>query len=127
MSAHLASVLAAVVVGATLLVSGATKLAAPDWPVQAAALGVARPVALVVPPIELALGASLVAGLLRHVAAWLAVALLGAFSALLAYRLAQGRRPVCACFGRLSRRPIGPLTLVRNAALLGLAVVAALS
>lgn len=127
MSAHVASVLAAAAVGATLLVSGASKLAARDWPAQAAALGVGRRLASVVPGVELALGAALVVGLARRAAALAAVALLCAFTALLAVRLIQGVRPVCACFGRLSRRPIGWTTLARNVVLIGLAAVVALS
>jgi hypothetical protein len=39
-------------------------------------------------------------------------------------QLAQGRRPPCACFGGRTARPIGPLTVVRNAAFLAVAVVA---
>jgi hypothetical protein len=57
--------------------------------------------------------------------AWIAAALIGGFTVLIGVRLAQGRRPPCACFGRMSTRPIGPGTLVRNIVLLALAVVAA--
>ena len=123
---HLASVLAAAVVGATLLVSAVTKLASRDWLAQAAALGVGRLLARVVPVFELGIGAALVAGLARHVLGWVAVALLGSFTALLVLRLRQGRRPVCACFGRLSRRPIGWSSIVRNVVLISLAAAGSL-
>ena len=126
MTAHLASVLAAAVVGATLLVSAVAKLASRDWPAQAAALGVGRLLARLVPVLELGIGAALVAGLARHVVGWVAVALLGSFTALLVVRLRQGRRPVCACFGRLSRRPIGWSSIVRNGVLIGLAAAGSL-
>ena len=40
-------------------------------------------------------------------------------------RLAEGRRPPCACFGALSRRPVGPGSVVRNVVLIALALLAA--
>ena len=83
----------------------------------------ARPV----PVVELAVGAGLVTGLARRPLAWVAVALLVAFTVVVARALVAGRRPVCACFGAWSQRPIGRATLVRNGVLLVLAVVAALA
>jgi hypothetical protein len=50
--------------------------------------------------------------------------LLVVFSVLLVRRLAEGRRPPCACFGGFSTRPIGPWSVVRNAVLVGLAIIA---
>ena len=47
----------------------------------------------------------------RAVAALVAAVVLCAFTALIVVRLAQGRRPVCACFGALSARPIGAATV----------------
>jgi hypothetical protein len=41
--------------------------------------------------------------------------------------LLDGRHPPCACFGALSRRPIGWGSVVRNLVLLALAVTAALA
>jgi hypothetical protein len=95
------------------------------WPAQAAELGTPAWVVPVVPWIEVGLGSLLAAGVARPVVAWLAVALIGGFTVLIGVRLAQGRRPPCACFGRMSTRPIGPGTLARNVVLLALAVVAA--
>ena len=46
--------------------------------------------------------------------------LLTVFTVLVAVRLAQGRRPPCACFGRLSTRSVGAGTIVRNVVLIGL-------
>ena len=117
-------VAAGVAVGAALLVAGVTKLARPSWVRDAGALGVPRWLARSVPFVELAVGAGLVTGLARRPLAWVAVALLAAFTWVVARSLAAGRRPVCACFGAWSQRPIGPATLVRNGALLLLAVVA---
>lgn len=119
--------LAGAVVGVVLVASGALKLAHPGWPAQAADLGVPRWLARLVPAVELGLGAVLAVGLALPASAWAAAGLLVAFTALLARTLAQGRRPVCACFGRWSRRPIGPWSLVRNAVLLVLAVTAAVA
>jgi len=72
------------------------------------------------------LGALLLVQLQRSVVAWCAIALFAAFTVLLAVRLAQGKRPPCACFGSLSARPIGPGHLVRNALFIAVAVAAAL-
>lgn len=116
---------AGAVVGLVLLISGASKLVSPGWPLQAADLGVPTWVARLVPPVELVLGALLVVGVAQPWAPWLAVVLLVAFTTLLVLRLAQGRRPPCACFGRLSQRPIGWWSVARNVVLVALAVVAA--
>src|SRR5262245_50980312 len=48
-------------------------------------------------------------------------AMLVLFIAVIATSLARGRRPACHCFGQLHSAPIGPLTLVRNVALLAAA------
>ena len=89
-------------------------------------MGVAWPLARLVPYVETALGALLLVQLQRHVAAWCAVALFVAFTALLGARLAQGQRPPCACFGSLSAKPIGSGHLARNAVFIAVAVAAAL-
>ena len=117
---------AGVVVAAVLLLAGVLKLARPtEWRAQAAGLGVPTLVATMVPFVEIGLGAALVAQWQRHPLAWSAAALFGAFTALLLTRLAQGRRPPCACFGAISSRPIGVAHLLRNAVFIAMAVVAA--
>lgn len=117
---------AAVLVGIAFLVAGGSKLAAREqWAVQARDLGAPAIVVPVLPWIELAIGAALVVQFQRPVVAIVAIGLLAAFTALIAVRLAQGRRPACACFGAWSASPIGAGHLVRNGALLALAVVAA--
>lgn len=118
--------IAAVIVGLVLSVAAVSKVARPEqWRAEAAGMGVGRLVAGVVPWVELALGGLLVAQLQRPVAAWGAVALLVAFTALIALRLAQGRRPPCACFGGFSAKPIGALHLVRNVVFIAIGVLAA--
>ena len=117
---------AAAVVAAVLLLAGVLKLARPDdWRAQAKGLGVPAVVAVVVPVLEIGLGAALLVQWQRHVVAWLAVALFGVFTALLGLRLAQGRRPACACFGSLSSRPIGAVHIVRNLGFVAIGVLAA--
>lgn len=115
---------AAVLLGVIFLTSGATKLASPSWPAQARELGVSGPPVAATPWFEIVLGALLVAGVARRPLAAVGAATLVAFTGLIVLRLAQGRRPPCACFGRFSARPIGPVTVVRNLAFLALAGVA---
>ncbi len=119
------ALVASIALGAVFVVAGGSKLAAgAAWHAQAAGLGVVRPLAALVPWVELAVGALLLVRLVEPWPAIAALALLTAFSVLLVMHLAQGRRPPCACFGALSARPIGPAHLVRNALFAALAVVA---
>ena len=119
-------VIAAVVTGVVLLVAAITKLAAPQsWRQQAADLGVPAVAAASVPYVEAVLGALLVVQFQRVVMAWCAVVLLTAFTVLLVVRLAQGRRPPCACFGSLTPKPIGPASVVRNVVFIAVPVLAA--
>ena len=124
MGGSLAGRLAAVALGVVLLVAGIAKRADRGWPQDAAALGTPGFAIPVLPWFEMLLGAVLVSGLARPVAAALAGAVLLAFTALLVVNLARGRRPPCACFGARSRRPIGPWSVVRNLVLLALAAIA---
>lgn len=119
------AVVAAVALGLAFLVAGGAKIAAgPAWPEQARDLGAPRFVALVLPWLEIGVGAALVTQLATPVAAAIAIGMLLAFSGAIALRLAQGRRPVCACFGRWSAKPIGPSHLARNALLIALGLLA---
>lgn len=119
-------VVAAVVTGLVFLVAAVTKLAAPDaWRAQATDLGVPVAVAAAVPYVEAVVGSLLLVQFQRVVMAWCAVALLTAFTVLLVVRLAQGRRPPCACFGSLTPKPIGPASVVRNVVFVVVALLAA--
>ena len=118
--------LAAIGIGAMFVASGVYKLAdGPAWPQQAADMGVSRPLALAVPWYELALGAALVSSLLSPWAEFVAVATLAVFTVVIVRRLLDGSRPPCACFGSRSKRPLGRRHVIRNLALLAVAVVAA--
>lgn len=119
---------AAVVLGAAFLLAGASKLAMGEqWPAQARDLGAPAAVIPLVPWIELVIGAVLVVQFARPIAALVALAVLVVFTGLLVTRLAQGRRPPCACFGAWSAKPIGPSHVARNVVLMALAVVAAVA
>lgn len=119
---------ASVLVGAVFVVSSVAKSADPArWLAQAAGMGVPAPIARPVPYAEALLAAWLISQWQRSLAASVAIGVLVVFSALIGVRLAQGRRPVCACFGSLSARPIGASTLVRNAVIVAVAVVAVLA
>jgi hypothetical protein len=81
-------------------------------------------VAWLVPLVELALGAVLVAGVAP--AGWVAAGLVAAFTAVLGAQLAAGSRPpACGCLWP-SAGPPGPLSLARNLVLAGLGVAVAL-
>jgi len=122
---ELVSVVASVIVAAVFVVASVTKFASPAaWLDQARGLGVPRSIALVVPVVEAVLGAWLLVQWERRAAAITAAVVISAFSALIVVRLVQGRRPPCACFGSLSARPLGPGSLVRNAVLLAVALLA---
>jgi uncharacterized membrane protein YphA (DoxX/SURF4 family) len=117
--------IASVVLGAVFVLAGTAKLVAGStWLAQARQMGAPQPVATVVPGIELLLGAALITGLLAPVPALVAIGLLVLFSVAIARQLVDGRHPPCACFGSWSTRPLGEGHLVRNAALILVAVVA---
>ena len=117
---------ASVMVAVVLLVAGVSKVARPtEWRSQSQGLGVPWVLARVVPFVEIVLGALLLVQVQRHAVAWCAVVLFGVFTGLLLVRLAQGRRPPCACFGSLSSKPIGPGHVARNVVFIVVALVAA--
>jgi len=121
------AVVASVLLGGSFLVAGGSKVAAGAvWPQQARDLGAPGWVVPVLPWVEIVVGAALVTQLARVAAAVVAAALLAAFTALIVLRLAQGRRPPCACFGAWSAKPLGPGHVVRNAVLFALAIVSAM-
>jgi thiol-disulfide isomerase/thioredoxin len=114
---------------AVLLLAGEAKARDRDGATEAAAaLGVPRAwapvVATILPLLEVGIAVLLVPSATAAVASALALALIVAFTATVAVALARGRRPACRCFGELSDAPIGAWTLLRNALLAGLALVA---
>lgn len=115
-------------VGIVLVSAGLLKLADPrGWLRQAADMGVRRALAATVPWVEIVVGGALLSGRLRIWSAVAAAVLLLAFTALIVLRIADGSRPPCACFGSRSQRRLGVRDVLRNLALLGLAVVVAVN
>lgn len=105
--------------------SGGSKIAmGRRWLVDAHAMGAPPVAAPFVPWIELLSGAFLVAQWQRSVFALVVAGLLLVFTVLIVVNLARDHRPVCACFGVWSRRPIGWLHVWRNLALIAVAVIA---
>lgn len=116
---------AAIVVGVTVAMAGALKLVNRRWRAEAIAVGTPRWVAPLVPPVELVLGVLLVVRVARPVVGLLAMLLLTAFTIFLLVKWEERRGEPCNCFGVLSKRPVSAWTIVRNLALIGLALVAA--
>ena len=118
--------LARVLLGSVFLVSGTLKLRDRSWPAAARSLGVPAPMVGFVAPSEIALGALTAAGIGGPSIVWLALAVLVAFTLVLASALTRtgAERPVCACFGRWSARPVDGWSVMRNLAFVCLAVVA---
>ncbi|CAN5815338.1 hypothetical protein BH24ACT5_BH24ACT5_32270 [soil metagenome] len=117
--------MAGIVLGAVFVAAGMSKVVAhQSWPSQAAGLGVPMWLALLVPWLELVVGATVAVGLVRPGPVIVAMGILVVFTALIVIRLAQGRHPPCACFGSWSARPLSSVDVARNVGLLVLAAVA---
>lgn len=113
-------------VGAVIAWAGATKFAdLPRWRRDAAAQGVAAPVATVLPVVELLLGGWLVVSEPAPVPMALATVLLLVFTAFLVVQVARGSSAPCACFGARSARPPRWRDVGRNLVLIGALVTAA--
>lgn len=78
--------------------------------------------AIAVPAVEALTAAALVVR--PALAAWVALALLVAFTVVIGRAMARGDDVPCACFGSGATRPVGAGDLVRNAGLASLAVLA---
>ena len=116
---------AAILLGAVFVVSGAAKLAAGSaWLAQARQMGAVQSVAAVVPGVELVLGALLITGIGGDLPVIAALVLLVAFSVVIARQLVHGRHPPCACFGAWSVRPLSETHLWRNAGLTVVGLIA---
>jgi hypothetical protein len=116
---------AAVLLAATFVVAGGSKLREPARTATAfRGLRLPRPglLARAIPLVELATATLLVARPAIGGAA--ALGALAAFSAVLARSLRAGDRVTCGCFGSSGAGEVGPLHLVRNALLACLAATA---
>ena len=120
-------VVARALVGLVLLVAGALKARDGSWPESARRFGLPRAAAVVLPWLEVVIGALLVAQYGGRATALAALVLLVAFTAGVARRLSQHDDAPCACFGALSSSaPVSTRTLARNGVLIALAVVGVL-
>ncbi len=119
----------AIVLGATLLASGVSKLRDQRGfvvgvleysvlPGRAAAL-----YGYVVPFVEVAIGSSLLIGLWPRLAASLGIALITSFLFAVAINVWRGRKPRCHCFGSSGADTVGWGTIFRLGALLLCAVL----
>ncbi|MGI9615874.1 MAG: MauE/DoxX family redox-associated membrane protein [Acidimicrobiales bacterium] len=119
--------LAAYLLAAIFLFAAITKIRRPEEvAADFAELGLAWPRTLagLVPALELGCAVLLVAA--PEWGGIASFALLAAFTAVLINVLRTGRVVACRCFGALSEEPVSTRTLLRNAALLTLAAIAAL-
>jgi uncharacterized membrane protein YphA (DoxX/SURF4 family) len=121
-------IVAGVVLGLVFVAAGVLKLVAgPDWLKQAADMGVSRPIAMIVPYVEIVVGVLLAVQVFKPWPAVVAVVMLVVFSVVIVLRIRDGSRPPCSCFGSRSKRPLGAYHLVRNLVFLAVAVVALLA
>ena len=121
----IAGIVASIVVGVAFVVAGASKVAAREqWPVTAREMGAPAFTIPLVPWVELAVGATLLAQVTVPFPAIAALGLLVAFTALIVIRMAGDDRPACACFGAWSAEPISRVHVIRNTILMALAVLA---
>jgi hypothetical protein len=116
--------ISSVIVGVVICVAGASKIAGGQrWSIDAVALGTPAALVPVVPWFEIILGAILVAHIAPVITGIIAFVLLTVFTFLIVRQLRLGHRPVCACFGAWSSRPLGPEHVVRNVILMALALL----
>ena len=119
---------------AVLLASAAThKLRAParfakqlaDY--QLLPYSVVRPIARVIPVVELVIAFTLLVPACRSWAALSAASLIALYAAAMGFNLWRGRRDIdCGCAGPDQAQPLRPLLLLRNSVLVGLALLASL-
>jgi hypothetical protein len=113
-------------VGAAFAWAGANKVTdMRSWHAAARAQALPRPVATVVPVVEVLLGSALV--VMRPVPATLGAAtvLLLVFTAFLAVQVAAGSTVPCACFGVRAARPPSGRDVARNLLMIAALVASA--
>lgn len=76
-----------------------------------------RPLAQVLPFVEVTVGAALLSGQAVHAAAMAALLTFGVFASAVTYNLSRGKRVPCFCAGAASNERIGVATLLRIAVL----------
>ena len=116
---------ARLILGIVFLSSGALKIRDPSWLPTARKFGAPRLVAVALAPVEILLGAMLLVGAASPWSSIAAEIILAIFTVamLRVMRKPVEHRPVCACFGRWTARPVGSSSVVRNLILLILAAI----
>ena len=104
------------------LLAGATKLVDPvgmrkTWVEFGFPVVLARPIVVLLPVLEIAVGVLLIPTTLAWYGAWGALGLLTAFAIAIGVAMARGRKPDCRCFGRVHSGPVGWRTLARDGVL----------
>ena len=118
--------IAGVIVGLTMLAAGASKLFDKTWSQRERDLGSPAWALPFVAPIEIVLGALIAVRIARPVIGLASMALLVVFTLFLLIKWDERGDEPCNCFGALSKRPASAWTIVRNLALIVLALAAAL-
>ncbi|MGA0780220.1 MAG: MauE/DoxX family redox-associated membrane protein [Ilumatobacteraceae bacterium] len=114
-----------IALGLVMCAAGASKIRmGKAWIAQGRELGAPPAVLPIVPWIEMAIGALLIAQVATAAVAIVALVVLQLFTLLLIVNLGRGHRPPCACFGAWSAKPLGWGHVARNAVFMGLAVLA---
>ncbi|MGA0262718.1 MAG: MauE/DoxX family redox-associated membrane protein [Ilumatobacteraceae bacterium] len=114
-----------IALGLVMCAAGASKIRmGKAWIAQGRELGAPPAVLPIVPWIEMAIGALLIAQVATAVVAIVALVVLQLFTLLLIVNLGRGHRPPCACFGAWSAKPLGWGHVARNAVFMVLAVLA---
>lgn len=121
-----------VIIGGIFLAAGIGKAGhANEFAAQIAAFRIVpqpviAPIALVLPFLELMLGAYLILGLFTRAAAWIAAALLACFDGAIASAVVRGLSVSCGCFGPNDKTVTSWPEVARDAVLVLLAVAIAL-
>lgn len=121
-----------VALGAIFLVAGGAKIGhATDFAAQIAGFRIlpgdfVAPLALVLPFLEVMLGAYLVLGLFTRASAWIAAALLLVFDGAIASAVIRGMSVSCGCFGPQDKTVTTWGEVARDAIFVLLAIVVAL-
>ena len=116
----------AVVVGVVVVWAGASKLAVgSSWSDGVASADVPRWILSPLPLLEVVIGALTAVRFWVPVIPLVLTGLLLAFTTWIVVAIRSDDVPTCACFGSASKKPIGWRHVVRNSALIALAVSAA--
>jgi len=118
--------LAAACVGVVFLLAGASKVVnLTQWLRDARSQAVSKPIAIVIPFVELILGGCLVGLPVSPVILGLSTALLLVFTAFLIAQIRVSSEVPCACFGSFLRRPPSGKDVLRNLLLMALLFLSA--